>query len=98
LVHRWQGTRLFYVIVAGSLEVRIDDERVRALGPGDFFGELAALDWGAGFGYARTATVAATTPSQLLVLSPAALGEVMRRAPAVQHTVRAAASERIKRT
>ena len=98
LVHRWQGTRLFYVIVAGSLEVRIDDERVRELGPGDFFGELAALDWGAGFGYARTATVAATTPSQLLVLSPAALGEVMRRAPAVQHTVRAAASERIKRT
>jgi len=98
LVHRWQGTRLFYVIVAGSLEVRIDDERVRELGAGDFFGELAALDWGAGFGYARTATVAATTPSQLLVLSPAALGEVMRRAPAVQHTVRAAASERIKRT
>jgi glutamate/tyrosine decarboxylase-like PLP-dependent enzyme len=98
LVHRWQGTRLFYVIVAGSLEVRIGDERVRELGPGDFFGELAALDWGAGFGYARTATVVATTPSQLLVLSPAALGEVMRRAPAVQHTVRAAASERIKRT
>jgi glutamate/tyrosine decarboxylase-like PLP-dependent enzyme len=98
LVHRWQGTRLFYVIVVGSLEVRIDDERVRELGPGDFFGELAALDWGAGFGYARTATVAATTPSQLLVLSPAALGEVMRRAPAVQHTVRSAASERIKRT
>ena len=97
LVHRWQGTRLFYVIVAGSLEVRIGDEQVRELGPGDFFGELAALDWGAGFGYARTATVAATTPSQLLVLSPAALGEVMRWAPAVQRTVRAAASERIKR-
>ena len=98
LVHRWQGTRLFYVVVAGSLQVRIDDKRVGELGPGDFFGELAALDWGAGFGYARTATVAATTPSQLLVLSPAALGEVMRRAPAVQHTVRAAASQRIKRT
>ena len=69
-MHRWQGTRLFYVIVAGSLEVRIDDERVRELGPGDFFGELAALDWGAGFGYARTATVAATTPSQLLRSHP----------------------------
>ena len=31
--------------------------RSSELGPGDFFGELAALDWGAGYGYVRTATV-----------------------------------------
>jgi hypothetical protein len=98
VVHRWHGTRRFYVIVAGSLEVRLGDERVRELGQGEFFGELAALDWGAGFGYARTATVAATTPSQLLVLTPAALSEVMRRAPSVASAVRAVASQRIKHT
>jgi CRP-like cAMP-binding protein len=97
-VRRFESGRDFYVILAGRAEVHVGDRVVRTLEPGEFFGELAALDWGAGFGYARTATVAATTPSQLLVLSPAALGEVMRRAPAVQHTVRAAASERIKRT
>jgi len=37
-------------------------------GPGEFFGEVAALDWGAGFGRTRTATVVARDPARLLVL------------------------------
>ena len=43
----------------GNVEVVVDRASVRALGPGEFFGELAALDWGAGFGRTRTATVVA---------------------------------------
>ncbi len=96
VVDRWQGTRHFYVIVHGSVEVRIGDERVGKRGPGDFFGELAALDWGAGFGYARTATVVATAPSQLLMLSSAALGESLRQAPAVDRLIRTVARARMK--
>jgi CRP-like cAMP-binding protein len=38
------------------------------LGAGEFFGELAALDWGAGFARTRSATVAATEQTRLLVL------------------------------
>ena len=36
--------RDFYVVLEGAAEVEVDGERRRAIGPGDFFGELAALD------------------------------------------------------
>jgi glutamate/tyrosine decarboxylase-like PLP-dependent enzyme len=98
VIHRWHGTRHFYTIVAGTVEIRGDGEMRRALGPGDFFGELAALDWGAGFGYARTATVTASAPLRLLVLPPAVLAELVRRAPSVERRLRAAARERLHST
>ena len=94
VIHRWQGTRHFYLILDGAVEVQ-GDEGAHALGPGEFFGELAALDWGAGFGYARTATVVATAPLRALVLPPAALGELCRRAPEVDRMVRTAARRRL---
>jgi glutamate/tyrosine decarboxylase-like PLP-dependent enzyme len=97
VIHRWQGTRHFYSIVEGNVEIHGGGELLRELGPGDFFGELAALDWGAGFGYARTATVIASSPLRLLVLPPAALGELIRRAPSVERQVRATARERLQR-
>jgi aromatic-L-amino-acid/L-tryptophan decarboxylase len=96
VIHRWQGTRHFYAIVDGTIEIRTGDDGVRELGPGEFFGELAALDWGAGFGYARTATVLAGTRARLLVLSPSALSELMRRAPTIERQVRGAARERLQ--
>ena len=37
------------------------------LGPDEFFGEIAALDWGAGFGYPRIAQVVAVDPLEVLV-------------------------------
>jgi aromatic-L-amino-acid decarboxylase len=98
VVRRDQLERDFYVIVSGTAGVHIDGEHVRDLYPGTFFGELAALDWGAGFGYARSATVTATTPLRLLVLPPSELRELMRAAPAVAREIQAAARERLRRT
>jgi aromatic-L-amino-acid decarboxylase len=95
VIHRWHGTRHFYVIVAGTVEIRGLDGPVPELGPGEFFGELAALDWGAGFGYARTADVVASSAARLLVLAPATLGELLRRAPGLEATLRAAARQRL---
>src|SRR4051812_44832974 len=60
LVAQGAPSRDFYVVVAGRLDVPVDSERVRTLRPGDFFGEPAALDWGAGDAYPRLATVVAT--------------------------------------
>jgi aromatic-L-amino-acid decarboxylase len=96
VIRRWHGTRHFYTIVAGTVEIRGNGGMLRKLGPGDFFGELAALDWGAGFGYARTATVTASTPLRLLVLPPAALAELVRRAPWVERRLRSTARERLQ--
>ena len=54
----------FYVIVEGTAEARVDGDRVGSLDAGDFFGEMALIDGGD-----RTATVVATSPMSLLVLS-----------------------------
>jgi CRP-like cAMP-binding protein len=97
VVTRWQGTRHFYAILSGEAEVRSDREVLRELGPGEYFGELAALDWGAGFGYARTASVVAKSPLRLLVLPASALDELLRRAPDLDRRLRAAARERLAR-
>ena len=68
IVRRWDTDRDFYVILDGTVEVFVDTRVVRTLGPGDFFGELAAQDWGGGFGYPRLADVIATAPLRLLVV------------------------------
>jgi glutamate/tyrosine decarboxylase-like PLP-dependent enzyme len=97
VIRRWEGTRHFYTVVGGTARVYAELEEPRELGPGEFFGEVAALDWGAGFGYARTATVVADSPLRLLVLSPAAVGDLIRRAPDVERRLRHAARERLPR-
>ena len=56
-------------------------------GPGDFFGELAALDWGAGYGYARLATVTATSPLRLAAFAPAHLDALIRTAPSAAECI-----------
>ena len=58
--------------------------------PGEFFGELAALDWGAGFGYARSATVTARTDLTLLALAPAHLEQLMRLDPSIADAIHGA--------
>ncbi|MEX2458610.1 MAG: cyclic nucleotide-binding domain-containing protein, partial [Actinomycetota bacterium] len=55
----------FFVIRAGTAEVRHGDETVRELGADDFFGEIGLL---AGEGK-RTATVVAASPMRLIVMS-----------------------------
>jgi CRP/FNR family cyclic AMP-dependent transcriptional regulator len=81
------------------LEGRADAERdgrvLATFGPGDFFGEVGALDWGAGYGYARLATVTATEPLRLLVLTPGHFGRLMADVPAIDAIVRRAVRERL---
>lgn len=55
---------LFYVIESGNVVVSHGPDRIRTLGPGGWFGELALLDPGA----RRTATVTAAQPVQLVTI------------------------------
>jgi aromatic-L-amino-acid/L-tryptophan decarboxylase len=98
VVRRFDAAREFYVVIDGELEVIGEGERrLRTLGAGDFFGELAALDWGAGYGYPRLATVRATTPARLLALPAEAFNEVLLAAPQVERRIRETANERLTR-
>jgi CRP-like cAMP-binding protein len=92
---RWDAARDFYVILSGRAAVQREDAPLGNLGVGDFFGELAALDWGAGYGYARLATVTAIDPLRLLVLAPSHLAQLMAAAPAIDEIVRSAVRERL---
>ncbi len=70
VVRRWAADRDFYLVLAGELAVDVEGRAARRLRAGDFFGELAARDWGSGFGHPRLATVTATTATTLWRLSP----------------------------
>lgn len=54
----------FHLILAGSATVTQRDRRLRTLGPGDSFGDIALIDGGA-----RSATVTADTPLRTLSLA-----------------------------
>jgi aromatic-L-amino-acid/L-tryptophan decarboxylase len=96
VVEQWGSERDFFVIVEGTADVFVGDEHVRSLGPGEFFGELAALDWGAGFGYPRLASVVAGSPLSLLVFPDGSLARLLEF-PDVERRVRAAVQERLAR-
>ena len=95
VVEQWDGTREFYVVLEGTAVVRTAERHLDDIGPGDFFGELAALDWGASFGYARLATVTATSPMRLLVLASADLLVLMEEIPEIAAQVSRAARDRL---
>ena len=94
VIEQWGSERDFFVIVDGTADVYVGDEHVRSLGPGEFFGELAALDWGAGYGYSRLASVVAGSPLRLLVFAEGTLAELLQL-PGVEREIRAAVQERL---
>jgi CRP/FNR family transcriptional regulator, cyclic AMP receptor protein len=57
--------REFFLILSGSVAVTQNGRRVNTLGPGDFFGELAAMDPGP-----RNATVTALTDLDVFIIGP----------------------------
>jgi CRP-like cAMP-binding protein len=64
LVRQGDYAREFMVIEEGEVDVVRDGERIATLGPGDFFGEIGVLEK-----TRRTATVVATTPVRLVLLT-----------------------------
>ena len=57
--------REFFLILSGTVAVTQQGRRVNTLGPGDFFGELAAMDPGP-----RNATVTALSDLEVLIIGP----------------------------
>jgi glutamate/tyrosine decarboxylase-like PLP-dependent enzyme len=92
----WDSARDFFLLLDGTATVEQDGHKLRELGPGDFFGEIAALDWGAGYGYARSATVTATAPLRLLVLAPSHFNLLMTQAPRFAERIDAAMRQRLE--
>jgi CRP/FNR family transcriptional regulator, cyclic AMP receptor protein len=82
--------REFFVLIEGSADVRRNGRKVNTMGAGDFFGEIALVS-----DRPRTATVTATSPVRLLVVTDRAFRELMRKVPSIQGKVLAALAERL---
>ena len=87
----WEGDfgDEFFVIDDGTAEVTRGGERIAELGPGHFFGELALLE-----AERRNATVTATSPMRLVVMTRANFRALDRSSPKVHETVARAIAER----
>ena len=79
-----------YLIEAGNADVLNDaGEAIKALGPGDAFGEIGLLLTGQ-----RTTTVAARTPMRLLSLSGQDFDRIRPHVPEVERALRRLALDR----
>ena len=96
IIRRWDADRFFYIVLAGRYDIFIDGRHIRTLGPGDHFGELAARDWGGGYGYARLATVRCAQPGRLLKLTSDDLQWLADTEPAVKARLAATLAERLR--
>ncbi|HEV7807729.1 MAG TPA: pyridoxal-dependent decarboxylase [Solirubrobacteraceae bacterium] len=97
VVEQWDATLDFYVIVEGCVEVLVDGAVVGELCAGEFFGELAALDWGAGYGYARIASVRTLEAATLLTFPAGAMNELARDHPEIAREIRHVGLRRLHR-
>ena len=82
--------REFFVLVDGTADVRRKGRKVRSLGPGDFFGEIALVS-----SKPRTATVTATSPVRALVITERSFKRLLEEQPAIGAKVMRALAERV---
>jgi CRP-like cAMP-binding protein len=79
----------FFAIEDGTAAVLKDRRLVATLGPGDFFGEMGAVDHSA-----RRASVVATSPMTLMVMTDREFSQMARDLPSVGNRIKAAIEER----
>jgi len=82
--------RQFFILVEGSAEVRRRGRKVNTMQSGDFFGEIALVS-----DRETTASVKATEPSRLLVVSASGFRRLLRESSGVQIKVLQALAERV---
>jgi CRP-like cAMP-binding protein len=92
LTREGRSAREFFVLVEGTVRVTRDDRKLAELGAGDWFGEIALLT-----DTPRTATVTATSPLRILVITDRAFRRVVQDMPSIAVKVLASVGERLAR-
>jgi CRP/FNR family transcriptional regulator, cyclic AMP receptor protein len=91
LTEQGRRGREFFVLVEGTVAVRRGGRSMADLGPGDWFGEIAILTY-----QPRTATVTATSPVHLLVISDRAFQAVVETTPRIALKVLRSVAQRLE--
>ena len=80
----------FFIVLEGEVEVRQGDQLVATRGPGEYVGEIALLDK-----RPRTATVVATTPVLVEVLSRREFMGLLAEVPELSEQILATMAQRL---
>ena len=91
LTEQGERGREFFILVEGAVGVRRSGRRLADLGPGDWFGEIAILTY-----KPRTATVTATSPVRLLVITDRAFRRLVETTPRIALKVLRNVAERLE--
>jgi putative membrane protein len=89
LVRQGELGQEFFIVESGTAEASIDGRHIREFGPGDFFGEMALLEE-----ERRTATVTATSPMVVIVMTRASFRALDQTVPTIHKIVHDAIAER----
>lgn len=90
LIREGERGREFLVVIDGTVRVIQQGRTVNELGPGDWVGEIALIA-----DVPRTATVVATSPVRLLVVTDRAFQQLIRRTPSIAAKVLQSVGERL---
>lgn len=91
LVTQGSSSYSLHVIVAGTVEVIVDGKTRRTIEPGGFFGEISMFER-----RNATATVKATGPLQLLIMSLAQFRDAIKGDPELSMAVLASMADRLR--
>jgi CRP-like cAMP-binding protein len=92
LTREGRSGREFFVLISGTARVTKSGRKVADLGPGDWLGEIALLT-----DSPRTATVTATSPIDLLVITDRRFRTVVETMPSIALKVLSTVGERLGR-
>ncbi len=90
LIREGERGREFIVVAEGSVRVTRNGKHLRDLGSGDFIGEIALVA-----DVPRTATVTATSPVRLLVVTDRAFRALLEEMPSLSTKVLQSLGERL---
>lgn len=90
LIKEGRISREFFLILSGTVVVTRKGVTINTLGPGQFFGELAAVDPAP-----RTATVTATSDLEVLIIGPREFA-TMRDIPGIRDSLLRSMAKRLR--
>ena len=90
LIREGERGREFIVVAEGTVRVTRNGKQIRDLGAGDFIGEIALVA-----DVPRTATVTATSPVRLLVVTDRAFRGLLEQMPSIAKKVLQSLGERL---